>query len=316
MRPALIVLGALALLYLLASLITFVLVFRRFSGRFNPTKSLTNATDDLLAPYRELMDAGMGWLKTHSSEEAEIISRDGLKLRGRLYLHPKARAILVACHGYRSNGVRDFASACRYYGEHDMSILLIDQRACGRSEGRYITFGVKESEDARLWCEYAQTRFPSLPILLAGISMGGASVLMTADDLPANVTAILDDCGYASPWEELSYAAEHFFGKPLRWVLPGVDLWCRVLAGFHLKERDARRALKKTARPVFFVHGQADELVPYAESVKLQAACPTPSVLLSVPEAQHGMSYLVDHDRYCRAVDDFLNEYGITAVSS
>ena len=312
MQTALWVILALAALYLAASLVTFELVFRRFSGKFNPTRKLTNATDDLLAPYHELIDGGMEWLKTHPSEAVEITSEDGLRLCGRLYIHPEARAVLVACHGYRSNGVRDFASACRYYGGHDMSILLIDQRACGKSEGRFITFGVKESSDARLWCEYAQERFPALPIVLAGISMGGATVLMTADELPAHVTAIVDDCGFTSAWEELSYAAAHYFAKPLTLLLPGVDLWCRLLAGFGLKEKDAVPALKRTEKPVFFVHGEADELVPHAATMKGHASCAAPSVLLSVPGAQHGMSYLVDHDGYCIAVDDFLKKCAFT----
>lgn len=303
-----IVVGLIAL-YLIVSLATFFLAFRRFAGQWNPMKRLTNATDALLAPYHELMDSGMGWLRTHPCEPVEITSYDGLTLRGSFYENPGAKAVLVACHGYRSNGIRDFASACRYYGEHDMSILLIDQRACGRSDGKYITFGIKESRDARSWCEFAGKRNPGLPVVLAGISMGAAAVLMTADDLPECVTALLGDCGYSSAWDELEYVAEHYMARPLTLLVPGVDLWCRLIGGFGLRERDAVQALRKTDRPVFFVHGEADELVPHENAEKIRAACPAPNVLLSVPGAQHGMSYLVDHDLYCRSVDDFLRTF-------
>ncbi len=302
------VLGA-AVLYLLTGLVVFELGFRRFTGERNPMRAMTNATDALLAPYHELMDSGMGWLRTHPAERAEIVSFDGLRLRGRLYLNPKARAILVACHGYRSNGIRDFASACRYYGEHDMSVLLIDERACGESEGRYITFGAKESRDVRDWCEYAAERFPGLPVVLAGISMGGAAVLMTADALPDSVAAILADCGFSNGRDELIYVARHYVGRPAAAIVPCVGLWCRLLGGFSLREPDAARALSRTTKPVFFVHGEADELVPCSDSIKNAASCAGPTEVFTVPGAQHGMSYLVDHEGYCRAVDAFLEKY-------
>lgn len=298
--------GGLIVLYLLVSLAVFELAFRRFGGQWNPMKALTNATDALLAPYRDRMETGMSWLREHPSEPVEIRSFDGLKLRGRLYRHPDARAVLVACHGYRSNGVRDFASACRYYGGHAMSILLIDERACGESEGRFITFGIKESRDARDWCRFAETLFPGRPVVLAGISMGGAAVLMTADDLPESVAAILADCAFSSAWDELSYVARHYMARPAAWLLPGIELCCRLIGGFSLRERTAEKALQNTTKPVFFVHGEADELVPHENSVRNRAACPTETAMLSVPGAQHGMSFLVDHDGYCAAVDKFL----------
>ena len=298
----------LAVLYLLISFILAELACRRFPGAWNPMKGLTHATSRLLAPYADLIDKGRDWLQTHPHTPVEMTSYDGLKLRANFYEHPAPKAILVACHGYRSNGVRDFASAMRYYHEHDMSILLIDQRACGESEGTFITFGVRESRDARDWCRLMQERYPDLPVLLAGISMGAAAVLMTADDLPESVTALLADCGYDSPWDELVSVARRV-SPAATILLPGVDLFCRLVCGFGLRERSAADSLSRCRRPVFFVHGEADNLVPYENSPKNQAACAGPSVLFSVPGADHGISYLVDRTGYCRAVDDFLSTY-------
>lgn len=309
MTAVLWILGGLILLYLLITYAIFLFGFRRFSGNWDPMSSLTHATDKLLEPYSGLLKSGADWLNGHPYESVEIRSFDGLRLRARMYLHPNAKSILVACHGYRSNGIRDFASACRYYSEHGMSILLIDQRACGESEGRYVTFGVKESRDVRDWCAYAADRFPGLPVVLAGISMGAAAVLMTSDDLPEAVTALLSDCGYDSAFDELVYVAKHYVAAPAAVLVPGVGLWCRLIAGFGLRERSAARALAGCKKPVFLVHGEADELVPYSASVRNREACAGPVTMFSVPGADHGMSYLVDHDGYCLAVDGFLRRY-------
>lgn len=296
-------------LYLLAGLGIFLLACRRFPADHDPMRRLTHATDKILAPYDDVMQAGRQWLEAHPSVPVEMTSFDGLTLRGELYEHPQAKALLIACHGYRSNGVRDFASACRFYYDYGISILLIDQRAAGRSGGKYITFGVRESVDVRDWCSLMAERFPGLPIVLAGISMGASSVLMAADDLPENVAALLADCGYTSPWEEFSHVARHYMGRAALALLPGVDVWCRLLGGFGLKERSAPRALEKNTRPVLFIHGQADELVPYEHSLKNRDACRGTAELFSVPGADHGMSYLVDPEGYHETAERFLTAY-------
>ena len=50
---------------------------------------------------------------------------------------------------------------------------MIDQRAHGLSEGKTITFGIKERLDCLCWVEYLVERFgKETQILLTGISMG------------------------------------------------------------------------------------------------------------------------------------------------
>lgn len=308
MSAVLWVLVSLAVLYLLACLVTAILACRRFPPRRNPMHALTNATDTLLGPYRDVIDAGRDWLLKHPPVPMEMTSYDGLKLRARFYGNPDARGILVACHGYRSSGARDFAPAMGFYHDHGFSILLIDERAAGESEGKYITFGVRESRDIRDWCRLMQERFPDKRVLLAGISMGASAVLMTADDLPENVAAILADCGYDSPWEELRDVARIHVSPAAQILLPGIDLFCRLIAGFGLRERSASDSLSRCRLPVFFIHGEADGLVPFAHSLKNRAACAGPSYLFSVPGADHGISYLIDPDGYRKSVSAFLED--------
>ena len=297
---------ALAVFYLALTFCIFQIASRRFTGSWDPLRPLTHATDAILGPYRDLIESGQAWLKNAPSRNVSLQSYDGLKLAASYYEHPKAKGVLIACHGYRSDGVRDFASACRFYSEHDLSILLIDQRAAGRSEGKYITFGVRESRDVRSWCEYVRDLCPGLPVLLAGISMGASSVLMASDDLPDNVAAVLADCGYDRPLEEILYVARHFVAPPAVILVPGVGLWCRLIGGYGLREKSASDSLSRCRLPVFFVHGEADDFVPFENSPKNRAACAGPTAFFSVPGAGHGLSYLVDTEGYCSAVNDFL----------
>ena len=63
--------------------------------------------------------------------------------------------------------------------------------------------------------KYSQKNGPEETITLYGISMGAATVMMTSgEDLPKNVTSIIEDCGYTNVNEELGYQLDQLFGLP------------------------------------------------------------------------------------------------------
>lgn len=302
---------AVAALYLLVTWYFFNFACRRSRPGKGVGAQIAAGMDKALVPYQDMIRQGSDWLDSHPFQEVSITAFDGLTLRGRLYEHPQARGVLVAAHGYRSSGRRDFGAVCPFYYDHlGCSILLIDQRACGKSEGTYITFGLRERFDLRDWCRFAADRFPGVPLLAGGLSMGASTVLMASDILPEPVKVLLADCGYVSPWEELAYVAKQM-GKhmPATLLLAGVDMWCRLLAGFRLREWSTVEALAENTRPVFFIHGRADELVPYGSTPRNIAACAAPHALFDGENAGHGLSFCVDPDGYYAAVTAFLKEH-------
>ena len=61
------------------------------------------------------------------------------------------------------------------------TLLLVDQRACGKSEGKYITFGAKEKYDILLWIKFINERYyGKKTIYIHGTSMGAATTLMVS----------------------------------------------------------------------------------------------------------------------------------------
>ncbi len=84
----------------------------------------------------------------------------------------------------------------------------------------------------------------------------------------------------------------------------------RLVAGFDLKEASTEEALAVCDRPVLFVHGLADELVPHEMSARGQCACRGPSRLVSVPDAGHGLSFVVDEAGCRKACEEFLRDRG------
>ena len=105
---------------------------------------------------------------------------------------------------------------------------------------------------------------------------------------------MLADCGFTSPWEIIRHVAKadfHLPAFPLLWLL---DLWCRALAGFSLKEADTRKALGSSSLPVLFLHGKEDKFVPVSMTEENYRACRGEKDLYLVPGAAHAQSYGTD----------------------
>ncbi len=240
---------AFVVLYMQLCWVLFQVACRRFSGKLNPFKGFTARMNGLLDDYPELAKAGWEFSLAADYQDVAITSRDGLCLHGRILENPNARGVVVCCHGYRSDNSRDFMVSCPFYYGSGFTLLLMDQRACGESEGKYITFGVTESIDVADWCRFAAEKYPHLPILLGGISMGATSVMMASPHVPPAVKAIVADCGFVSPWEVLTaviHSAGHY---PARLILTGVNVWARLLAGFDMRA-STKDALAQNTVPI------------------------------------------------------------------
>ncbi len=240
-------------------------------------------------------------------EEVSITSFDGLRLRGRYYPGVTPDAPLhIQFHGYRSPAIRDFCGGHKLARQRGHAVLLVDQRGHGQSDGHSLTFGVKERFDCRDWAEYAAARWPGVPILLSGISMGAATVLMATElTLPAAVAGVIADCPYASPLAIVNHVCrwQHYPG----WLLmPFVHLGARLFGGFSLVEQGAVTAVPHAQVPILLIHGEADAFVPCDMGRAIAAAGGERVTLHTFPEAGHGGSYTVDTLRYEAALDNFL----------
>ena len=264
--------------------------------------SLPYLSDEALARSHALIDR----LNARPYERVSVTSFDGLRLAGRYYYSRQGAPLVILCHGYRGTPARDFCGGAEICLSAGYNVLLIEQRAHCSSEGHTISFGVNERYDCLTWTQYAAERFgPKVRILLAGISMGAASVLMaSALPLPENVRGILADCPYTSPRDIILEVGRHR-GLPADAFWPLVRLAARLYGGFSPDGADAAEAVKHAKVPILLIHGEADAFVPCAMSRRIAAAAPDRIELHTFPGAGHGVSYLTDTARYTRLVTDF-----------
>ena len=261
------------------------------------------------AKYYDHIVRSDSFLKEHDAMDISVKSNDGLILRGLWVPANDPKGTILLAHGYRSSKLVDFGLVFDLYHRLGMNLLIPDQRAHGKSEGKYITFGVKESRDMQAWIAYHNREFGEYPMILSGLSMGASTVLYLADaDLPRNVKGIIADCGFTSPKEILSSVYRnivHLPAGPTLWI---TDLFARVVAGFGLSEKDTRVCLRKSKLPVFLIHGLADDFVPCSMSQKGFEACTSPKELLLVEGAGHGVSFLHNSTEYTEKIIAFLKK--------
>lgn len=251
---------------------------------------------------------GIRWIESMRCERVQIKSEDGLRLNGYYLGAEKAERVVVMFHGWRGSWRHDFGACLKWLYEENSSLLLVEQRAQGESEGKYMGFGLLERKDCRIWLKWlAERNRDRLPVYLYGVSMGAATVLMAAgEELSAEVKGVIADCGFTSPYEMVSLFGRTKFKLREHPVMDQLNWLFRKRAGYDLREYSALEAMEHCSVPVLFIHGKADTFVPHEMTLRNYEACTADKRLLLVDGAAHCMSFLKDRDSYTEAVRELF----------
>lgn len=272
------------------------------------TDNIFDPINKPLLKYRDIISEGIEYNKTEPQKWVNIKSFDGLNLYARYYDNKSDKTIILF-HGYRSSALRDFSCAVRMYKDFGFNVLLCDQRSHGRSEGKLITFGVKEKKDVVSWCEFVCEKYSPEKIVLGGMSMGATTVLLSlGENLPENVKAAIVDCGFTSPEEIILKVAKQSFKINAKYVLPFLNIFCKFFGNFSIYNNDTRKTVANTEIPIMLIHGKEDGFVPCEMSVEAYNSAKSKKELLLVEGADHGLSFLIDSLLVKSTIKKFLKE--------
>ena len=301
------ILPALAVLVLLIAFACFYVAF--FVPKHGPIGPDEYPIPDgkVYEPFRERMVTWIKETRKLPHEDFYITSADGLKLHGRYYEYAPGAPIELMLHGYRGNAERDLCGGVQRCFHLGRSALVVDQRASGESQGKVITFGLRESDDCRRWVDFMVAHFgPDVKIILTGISMGASTVLMAAAaPLPEQVKGVLADCGYTSA-KAIMQKVIRQIKLPPKLLYPFVRLGAVLFGGFDPDRVSPLAAAKDITLPVIFFHGDNDDYVPWEMSRENYEACTCRKQLVIIPGAGHGLAYPVDKFGYLEALDAFF----------
>ena len=244
-------------------------------------------------------------------EDVWFTSSDGLRLHGWLVPAPTPRGTVIFCHGHGGSPAPDLCYVPAFR-DRGLSVLLIDFRGHGQSEGRFTSLGYYERRDLLGAIACLQERGIHRVGVL-GFSMGAAVAMSTAPDAPA-VAAVVADCGFAELWRTVAAGARDR-GIPRALAGPTGRLVVGLASlrlGAPLWRADPiRHVARVSPRPLLIIQGGADPYVPASEAKRLFAAAGDPKELWLVPEAGHRAVDQIQPEAYhARVVGFFEKELG------
>ncbi|MBD2414141.1 alpha/beta fold hydrolase [Nostoc calcicola FACHB-3891] len=204
---------------------------------------------------------------------------------------PNAK-VLLYLHGNGINIGANIAHANRFY-QLGFSVLLIDYRGYGRSEGSFPNEKRVYEDAATAWNYLVQQQEISpRQIFIYGHSLGGAIAIDLAVKHP-QAAGLIVESSFTSIRDLIAY-------RNMFWMFP-VDL---ILT----QRFESIKKLPNLKMPVLFIHGVNDLVVPSFMSQKLYAAAPEPKQLLLVPAAEHNNTALVGGSQYLQWVESFVEQ--------
>ena len=218
----------------------------------------------------------------------------------------------VVCHGYIGQPA-DMAKYAYHFAQAGMNVLMPAARGHERNvDSGLIQMGWGDAKDLLGWVDDIVAADPEARIILFGVSMGGAEVMMASgmDGLSENVRLIVEDCGYASVWEEFVVQLDNVFGLPSFPILNVADAACLLRAGYTFESASAVESLRSASVPMLFIHGEEDAFVPFSMLDECYEACASEvKEKLVVEGAGHGLSSSTDPDLYWGTVDAFVGRH-------
>lgn len=221
-------------------------------------------------------------------EDVELTTEDGVRLHGWWIPHPQPRAALLHLHGNAGN-ISHRLKLIRIFHDLKLSVLILDYRGYGRSEGKPDEAGTRRDALAA-WLHLTEVRaIAPGHIVLHGHSLGAALAAWLAGQVQPG--ALILESAFTSVPE---LAAELYPWLP-----------ARRLSRFHYATREY---LGSVRCPVLVIHSPDDEIVPYAHGRRLYLAAPEPKDFLAL-RGDHNAGFLLSGQAYVEGLDRFLGRH-------
>jgi fermentation-respiration switch protein FrsA (DUF1100 family) len=219
-------------------------------------------------------------------QELSLRAEDGVRLHGWFLPVKDSRGSVLVSHGNAGNISHRLDRALLIQSRLRRDVLLFDYRGYGRSEGSPDEPGTyRDARAAYAWLrEHGQA---AERIVIFGESLGSAVALELALSNPARALVL------ESPFTSIPDMA--------RAVYPFLPVWPLVRTRY-----DNLAKVPRLRMPLLVLHGDRDDVVPFAQGRRVFEAAPEPKRFFAIPGAHHNDTYLVGGEAYWRAVANFL----------
>jgi uncharacterized protein len=213
------------------------------------------------------------------AESVSLRSSDGIALKAWWVPATEPRGTVVVLHGMDGLDASCLLPQAKFLGAAGWSAIVLDMRAHGRSGGNRIGLAIEEPRDvaAALDWLHGAPLSKGKPVVLLGLSMGGATAIRAAAMRP-DVDAVISVSAFSSLEPMIGEGVQLWYARLAIRTLYGV--WPADAAPVH----DIARI---SPRPVLLMHGTADKQIPADHASRLMEAGTANVTLCLVPGADH-----------------------------
>jgi alpha-beta hydrolase superfamily lysophospholipase len=169
---------------------------------------------------------------------------------------------VIILHGITANKGYMLAEASQFKS-WGYSVLMIDFRGHGKSDGNCSTFGKKETEELDSAFNYAKAK-GNQHIIVYGMSMGAIVGMKGIADRSINPDGIILDAPFGSLKSHFKSRAE-ILGFPSEPFASLVTLWIGIERGYNGFDHGGYKYANKVTCPVLVQWGRKDRYVSYKE---------------------------------------------------
>ena len=239
------------------------------------------------------------------SEEVELVTADGISFGAWHFRQPGSPQTVIVSGGHKGQRTNSLGISAALWRK-GFNVILYSYRGMPGSDRAPITFGIKEVLELQAVIAFARKRIPHARIGLLGYSMGAVVSLLGAAGEPGVEALVLD-----SPFSDLRSLLEENVRRTIK--LPGAPfvwlagLMLRLQSGSLLSESSPQAVLSSLEpRPLFFIHGGADQMTSVIHSRRLYDAYRGPREIWIVQGAPHTGAYFADRPLYVERVAGFF----------
>ena len=234
-------------------------------------------------------------------------SVDGTRLAGWIKPHDNPIATVILVHGLGVNHTVLANRAFRLW-QRRFSVMLLDFRACGESDGSTSTCGVREVEDLSAAVDLClrQPEFGNAPIVALADSLGG-TVALAAAAQRAEIKAVCTDCAPMSLRSAIDKGFGAYTGLPALPFRRAVVWAAERMTGENVDDFSVADAIARIApRAVCLAHGHLDPLVDVADAHRMYQRAGEPRELWLEPDVGHVLASQIDPEDYADRVAGFF----------
>ena len=260
--------------------------------------------------HLQMYSEGEAWQSrcAENKQDIHIVNRDGMNLYGEFYGNCSDSCVIILSG--RTESLKYGYYFAIPYWDAGYSVMVLDPRAHGLSDGRYNTAGFEESGDILEWTRYAYEVLGVRSVIFHGICIGaaGGMLAITNESCPDYVKGIITDGMFPNFGESMK---NHLIErkKPVKGLYRMINFWAKHYTG-HSFDFGPINVIQKLDKPLLMLQSKEDKysLPEFAEKLYALAGSEQKR-LVYFEHGMHSMLRYTDSKRYDESIKSFLGEY-------